>query len=70
MTDISEGGSVKEEEAESTAPAPDLAEAVTAVEKEVPIAEQLGAVTDSVAFSIIDDLLQFNKVKFMTSCQQ
>lgn len=69
MTDISEGGSVREE-AESTAPPPDHAEAVTAVEKEVSIAEQLGAVTDSVAFSIIDDLLQFKKVKFMTSCQQ
>lgn len=65
MTDVTQVNSAKDE-AES--PAPALEEGVTEIEKEAPIAEQLGLVTDSVAFSTIDDLLQFKKVKYTSNC--
>ena len=60
-----EDDSVKAE-AESPRAAPE--QVVT--ETEASWAEQLGLVTDSVAFSIIDDLLQFKKVRYISNYQQ
>ena len=67
MNEVSQEDSVK---AEVESPRTATEQVVTETEKEVPWAEQLGLVTDSVAFSTIDDLLQFKKVIYMPNYQQ
>ena len=65
MTDSSQEGVANGEETDS-ALAPEQAEEEKIEKEEIPIAEQLGEVTDSIAFSTVDDLLQFKKVRLRT----
>ena len=62
MADSSSQEGVANGEETDSALAPEQAEEKIEIEV-IPIAEQLGEVTDSIAFSTIDDLLQFKKVK-------
>lgn len=61
MADSSQEGVANGEETDP-ALAPEQAEEEKIEKEEIPIAEQLGEVTDSIAFSTVDDLLQFKKI--------